>query len=125
MKNNQKFYEVNVKKHLDKTSSEPYRFTVNIQYTDEAFQAHMKNVLEATPIRLQIKRTFSESLRTEILQGFNGRRKFLETFGFECEEYTNTFSYGICQDGVRDISLVEQVVQEFLQKESKAYESLN
>lgn len=136
MKHHQKLYEVKVEKNIDKISQKPYKFTITIQYTDKTFQARMKNVLESSPIVLCIQeRGIFNSLITRSKQKVffdnwkdieelnrNLLRIPVETIRFKCEK--NTFYYKERKEGEEEICLIEQTVREFLEKESKVYESI-
>ncbi|MEX5522486.1 hypothetical protein [Bacillus cereus] len=136
MKNSQKFYEVKVEENVDKTSPLPYEFTIIIQYTDEIFQARMKNVLAESPIVLCIQqrgiitslitkskqRVFFEDSKDIAELNRNLLRNPIETFSFKGE--TITFFYKKRRDGEEEIRLIQKAIGELLEEESKVYESI-
>ncbi|MGM2306204.1 hypothetical protein HB665_15345 [Bacillus paranthracis] len=136
MKDKQKLYEINVRKNIDKTSLRPYKFTINVQFIDETFQARIKNILEFSSIVLCIQeRGILNSLISKSKQKvfFNNwdyvekinRNSFkipIETIEFKCGE--NTYSYKERKNGEVEISLIEKAVREFLEKESEVYKSI-
>ncbi|MEK7019825.1 hypothetical protein [Bacillus sp. FSL R9-9410] len=136
MNNNQKLYEVKIEKNVDKTSLEPYEFTIRIQYTDEAFQERMKNVLEKSPIVLCIQdRGILSSLITKSKQKVffgdweeikelnrNSLRNTIEIFNLKNDK--NTFCYKKCENGEEEIHLIQKALGKFLENESKVYKSI-